>query len=60
MNDKKVTSSTDAVRRPLPMPTYEYQVPRNDAFVTRYDEQRQRQEKAAQEKTPELQNLKIG
>jgi hypothetical protein len=47
------------MERVLPMPKYDYQTPRTGSFVIRYEEQRQRQEKAGREKAPTLQNLKF-
>jgi hypothetical protein len=41
------------------MPAYEYQTPTSGTFVLRYDEQKERQKQAAQEKAPALQNLKF-
>jgi hypothetical protein len=57
---KNADPPTSTVQKPLPMPAYQYQSPANTTFVTRYDEQRRRQEKAAGEKAPVLQNLKFG
>jgi hypothetical protein len=47
------------VQRELPMPKYNYQTPRTDSFIVRYEEQKERQEKAGREKAPTLQNLKF-
>jgi hypothetical protein len=52
-------SRSDPMPAPLPMPTYEYQTPASGTFVLRYDEQKERQKQAAQEKAPVLQNLKF-
>ena len=52
-------SRSDPMPAPLPMPRYEYQTPASGTFVLRYDEQKERQKQAAQEKTPVLQNLRF-
>jgi hypothetical protein len=59
-NKKNADPPASPVQAPLPMPAYQYQSPANTTFVTRYDEQRRRQEKAAGDKAPVLQNLKFG
>jgi hypothetical protein len=47
------------INRELPMPKYDYQTPKTDSFVVRYEDQKERQERAGKEKAPTLQNLKF-